>query len=204
MTFGAIAPRLQRYRWWEKFRLPSGELLPGVTALAALVGLAVALVGLCQSLSWSRSDAETIQSNPLMVLACGFFAVTLMGNYGWKSVPSRQAGWVQPLRMILPKVLAFVLWIGTAIVGLQVIVVILDLLLWLSSRGFSVNLAVISIWPLGIAWIAMVVGGGEYHYERAGQRSSWRLFGWTVVIELLMLVLPYILESAFAFPRFLS
>jgi hypothetical protein len=212
MTFGAIAPRLQRYRWRDRFRMPSGELLPGVTALAALVGLAVALVGLCQSLSWSRSDAETIQSNPLMVLACGFFAVTLMGNYGWKSLPSRQAGrgqsrragWVQPLRMILPKVLAFVLWIGTAIVGLQVIVVILDLLLWLSSRGFSVNVAVISIWPLGIAWIALVVGGGEYHYERVGQRSSWRLFGWTVVIELLMLVLPYILESAFAFPRFLS
>jgi hypothetical protein len=204
MTFAAIAPQLQRYRWWDSVRLPAGELLPGATALVAVAGLAVALVGLFQSLSWSRSDAETVQSNPWLVLACGFFAVTLMGNYGWKSLPPWETERKQPLRMILPKVLAFVLWIGTAIVGLQVIVVIMDLLLWLSSRGFSVNIAVFSIWPLGIAWIALVVGGGEYHYERVGQRSSWRLFGWTVVVELLMLVLPYILESAFAFPRFLS
>jgi hypothetical protein len=205
MTFAAIAPRLQRHRWWDRFRLPAGELLPGATALAALLGLVVALVGLFQSLGWSSSsDTATVQSNPLLVLACGCFAVTLMGNPGWKSLPTRQAGRKQPARMILSRVLAFVLWIGTAIVGLQVIVVTLDLILWLSSRGFSVNIAVIGIWPLGIAWIALVVGGGEYHYKRVGQRSSWRLFGWTVVIELLMLVLPYILESAFAFPRFLS
>jgi hypothetical protein len=196
MSFAAIAPRLQRHRWRDGFRFPVGELLPGAAALAALAGLTVALISLIQGLGWSSSgDTATSPSNPLPVLACGFFAVTLMGNHSWRSLP--------PAPMMLSRALAFILWIGTAIIGLQVIVVILDLILWLSARGFSTNIAVIGIWPLGIAWIALVVGGGEYHYRNVGQRRSWRLFGWTVVIQLLILVLPYILESGFAFPRFL-
>ena len=108
MSFAAIAPRLQHPGWWERLRLPSGRFLPGTTALAALAGLAVALVGLFQSLGWSSAEATTIPRNPLPVLACGCFAVTVMGNYSWRS-------W--PVRLLLMRTLALVLWIGTAIVG---------------------------------------------------------------------------------------
>ncbi len=190
MSFTAIAPRLQHPGWWERLRLPSGQFLPGTTALAAVAGLAVALAGLFQSLGWSSADVATAPRNPLPVLACGCFAVTVMGNYGW------------PVRLLLLRTLAFVLWIGTAIVGLQVIVVVMDLLLWLASLGLSSGVVILSIWPLCIVWIALVVGGGEYHYQRLGQRSSWRLFGWTVAVELLILMMPYALGIWFELPRF--
>jgi hypothetical protein len=173
----------------------SGQFLPGTTALAALAGLAVALVGLLQNLGWSSAEATTIPRNPLPVLACGCFAVTVMGNFGSRA-------W--PVRLLLMRTLALVLWIGTAIVGLQVIVVVMDLLMWLASLGLSAGVVVLSIWPLCIVWIALVVGGGEYHYQRLGQRSSWRLFGWTIAVELLILMLPYVLGIWFVLPRFWS
>jgi anti-sigma factor RsiW len=195
LSFTAIAPRLQHPSWWERLRLPSGQFLPGTTALAALAGLAVALVGLLQNLGWSSAEATTIPRNPLPVLACGCFAVTVMGNFGSRA-------W--PVRLLLMRTLALVLWIGTAIVGLQVIVVVMDLLMWLASLGLSAGVVVLSIWPLCIVWIALVVGGGEYHYQRLGQRSSWRLFGWTVAVELLILMLPYVLGIWFVLPRFWS
>jgi anti-sigma factor RsiW len=195
MSFAAVAPRLQRPRWWERLRLPSGQFVPGATALAALVGLAVALVGLYQSLGWSSAEAATIPRNPLPVLACGCFAVTVMGNFSSR---------VWPVRLLLIRTLAFLLWIGTAIVGLQVIVVVMDLLMWLASLGLAAGVVILSVWPLCIVWIALVVGGGEYHYQRLGQRSSWRLFGWTITVELLILMLPYVLGIWFVLPRFWS
>jgi hypothetical protein len=40
---------------------------------------------------------------------------------------------------------------------------------------------------------ALVMGGGEYYFKRVGQRSSWKLFGWTVGAELVVLALPWLL-----------
>jgi len=195
MTFVAVAPLLQRRRWWEQLQLPSGQFLPDATALAALAGLVVALLGLFQSLGWSSGDATTISRNPLSILSCGCFGIAVMGNYSRRTWPTR---------VVVSRALAFVLWIGTAIVGLQVIAILLDILMWLSLRGLPANLTILSIWPIGIAWIAVVVGGGEYHYRHMGQRSSWRLFGWTIGLELLILLSPILLEALFDFARLLS
>ena len=195
MTIASVAPRLQHHPWREQFRRPSGQLLPGATALAALAGLVVALLGLFQSLGWSSSDATTISRNPLSVLACGCFGLTVMGNYSRRTWPAR---------VVVSRALAFVLWIGTAILGLQTIVILLDILIWLSSRGLPANVTILSIWPIAVAWIAVVVGGGEYHYRHVGQRSSWRLFGWTIGLELLILLSPILLEALSDFARLLS
>ena len=91
-------------------------------------------------------------------------------------------------------VLALILWVATAAVGLLEIVVVREMLFRIYARFWS------SYWPsvalgnwamlvLGIVWIAFVIGGGEYHYKRVGQRSSWKLFGWTIAVEVAILVL---------------
>ncbi len=189
MRFAAIAPRLERRAWREGMWGVPGQFLPGATALAALAGMAVALISLFQSAGFRVSSSTVLASqSALPFVACGCFAVAVMGNYKGDTI-------FQP-RLILARVLAFVLWIGTAIVGLQAFAVVVDVVMWLLFTRISPRAAPMGLWtliPLGILWIAMVVGGGEYHYRNVGQPKSWRLFGWTIAIELLILVLPFLL-----------
>lgn len=195
MTFDAIAPRLKRERWWDRLSTPSSQFVPGATAFAALAGLAVALISALQVAGWRDTAPVPVSPGRLPLLACGWFAVAVMGNVGWtRRFPKREA---------LVRLVAFSLWLGTAIVGLQAIVTVLDLATWFLYSGVSANTAALGAWvliPLSIAWIAIVVGGGEYHYEHVGQRESWRLFGVTVGVELLILVSPFILDVWFALP----
>jgi hypothetical protein len=188
MTFAAIAMRVRRRRVWDTLRLPSGQLLPGATALAAIVGLVVALVAVSQSFGWSNGDTRLESAQHLPVLACGCFALTVIGRSPWKSLPA--------LRFMMTRLLALTLWLGTALIGLEAIIAALIVLMALldnASPALGSGVGVAALIPLGIAWIAVVVGGGEFHYNRVGQRSSWQLFAWTVAIELLILLLPYIL-----------
>jgi hypothetical protein len=160
-----------------------------VTAVAALAGLVIALVGLAESVSRPAVGLIPIRAGSLPTVACFLFAVPVMGNYyESRTVPSR---------LILSGVLAFILWVGTAIVGLQVMVVVRNVFCWvllqvLSDLWSAIGLSNWALIPLGILWVALVVGGGEYHYKRVGQRSSWKLFGWTVALELLILIASYI------------
>lgn len=102
---------------------------------------------------------------------------------------------MEPRRVAL-SVLAFILWAATAALGLWEIVVIREMLLRVYARFWSDywSAAALRNWTvlvLGLVWIVVVIGGGEYHYRRLGQRRSWRLFGWTIAGELAILVLAY-------------
>ncbi len=102
---------------------------------------------------------------------------------------------MQPKRF-LARGLALVLWVATAALGLFEILLIRDMLLRIYARsggGYwpAVTAGNWALVPLALAWIALVVGGGEYHRKRVGQRSSWRLFLWTIAVELAILVLAY-------------
>lgn len=190
IKFSTIASRLKRRNWWVSLWHGSGWLLPSVTAAAALVGLVVALVGFIKGIHQPVMDFKTSTAGSLPAAACVFFAIPIISNY----FESRTV----PTRLILSGVLAFILWVGTAILGLQAIVVLRNMFIWvllqfMSDLWSAVGLGNWIILPLGMAWITVVVGGGEYHWRRLGQRSSWRLFGWTIVVELLIIGLPYIL-----------
>jgi hypothetical protein len=79
----------------------------------------------------------------------------------------------------------------------------MDVLMWLLFLGVSSEVTAVGVWltvPLSILWIAIVVGGGEYHYRHVGQRSSWRLFGLTIGFELLILASPLVLGLWFSLP----
>jgi hypothetical protein len=105
------------------------------------------------------------------------------------------------------------LWLITALLGIWNMIVLPDAVVRIFARFVSesanagarpwwdiVNPAyaywqATSIWQwalfvLALAWIAVVIGGAEYHYRHVGQSNSWRLFRLTILVELLMLSLP--------------
>jgi predicted anti-sigma-YlaC factor YlaD len=195
LTFSAIAPRLERRRWWSRLRISSAQYYPGAVALAALAGLAVAVVSLYYGIGRGGAEPASVATSRLPLVACACFGLAVLGQY--------QLEVVVPPRLLLTRILALCLWLGTAIVGLEVIVTALDVLTWLLYLGVSPKVTAVGVWmtvPLSILWIAVVVGGGEYHYRNVGQRSSWRLFGLTIGFELLILAMPFLLGLWFSLP----
>jgi hypothetical protein len=98
------------------------------------------------------------------------------------------------LKKISAGVLALILWIVTAVVGLVEIVVVRTMVLRLygrlgSSYWSGVTLGNFTVLFLAIVWLVFVIGTGEYHRGHVGERSSWRLFGMTVGVELAVFVL---------------
>ncbi|MFQ5616847.1 MAG: hypothetical protein ACE5GO_10380 [Anaerolineales bacterium] len=45
------------------------------------------------------------------------------------------------------------------------------------------------VFPLALLFIAVVIGGFEYHYRRVGRESSWRLLARALAMELGILLL---------------
>ena len=98
------------------------------------------------------------------------------------------------LKQISAGVLALILWIATAVVGLVEIVIVRNMVLRLygrfgSSYWSGVTLGNCTVLALALAWLALVVGTGEYHRGHVGQRNSWRLFGWTIAGEIALFLL---------------
>jgi len=192
MTFSAIAPRLKRPNSFAGLWRRSGQLVPSAMALAALAGVVIALLGLIEGVDQPTVSIRQIHTISLPTVACFLFAIPVIGNY----YESR----VVPSRLILSGVVAFILWVGTAIVGLYEMFLVREMLFRIYALTSFIGLRrdywralALGNWaliPLALAWIVLVIGGGEYHYKRAGQRSSWKLFGWTIAAELFVLILP--------------
>lgn len=95
--------------------------------------------------------------------------------------------------------LAVGLWIVTVLLGIPVILELRDMLLTLYVWLFAENTASVYLRVRGAAldgWIVFflailllifIVGSGEYHRKYFGQRRSWRLFAWSLGVELVIL-----------------
>ena len=98
-------------------------------------------------------------------------------------------------------VIALILWIATAVLGLLDILAVRNMILEISARlwadagrsGYlaAVNVSNWSVVAMALIWIVVVIGGGEYHRGRVGQRSSWKLFGWIIGVEVAILLLRF-------------
>ncbi len=183
MAFGAIAPQLKRRRLKAWPRLEP-QLLPGLATVAGLVLVLRTWMLSVQTLAWPRLTIDAPIDAPYPALACLLFGIPVAANYKEQSLLQRRS-------LIGP--LTFLLWLGTAAIGLYEIFVVREIFFQFFAR-FSQNyelaiaLGAWGVMALAAVWIAAFVGGGEYHYRRLGTRASWRLFGWTIGIELTILL----------------
>jgi hypothetical protein len=195
MTFAALRPRLAHVHRNARAQRSWNWLLSGATAATALAGLALALAGLIQNVNWTTASLKT--PNASLPAAAGFlFMVPVLSQFG--SRPSLRT------RKVWTALLTFVLWAGTAIVGLYELLLIRELSyrcymrFWSGARygrdyGRAWGIGVWSVFLLAMVWIAAFIGGAEYHYKHVGQRDSWKWFGWTIAVELLILALPLLI-----------
>lgn len=93
-------------------------------------------------------------------------------------------------------VLALMLWIATSALGMFEIYLLQDMLLRVYVRfghfyWSGLTIRNVAVFVLAILYIAFAIGTGEYHYRKAGQPPSWRLFSWTIAVELVILIMCY-------------
>lgn len=94
--------------------------------------------------------------------------------------------------------LAFVLWLLTAVLGLEAIYIVKEIfyLIYVALGGGvtrAEQFAPVLIFFLALAYLVFIIWTTEYHLKRIGRPESWRLFGWSVAVEVSLLILYYIL-----------
>ncbi|MGC9398228.1 MAG: anti-sigma factor family protein [Anaerolineae bacterium] len=187
MTFAAVRTRMGRAPQRQLHRRRVVDFLP---VGAALIGLLAALLGLVQQVEPAFIAAKPGRTMAFPTLACILFLVPVMS---WGQHPRL----LQP-RRTLTTALAVTLWLGTAVVALYEIYLLRELFFRVYARLWqdpwpAVALGNWGVFFLSLGWITLVIGGGEHHYRHVGERRSWRLFGWTLVGELLILSLALFL-----------
>ena len=101
-------------------------------------------------------------------------------------------------RQIASGVLAMVLWLVTAGLGLQAIYLVKEIfyLIYVSLGGSiaqAERFVPVLVFFLALVFLVFIIGTTEYHLKRVGRPESWRLFGWTIAAELSLLILYYLL-----------
>jgi len=101
-------------------------------------------------------------------------------------------------RQLASNVLAIVLWLISFGLGLQAIYTLTQIIALIRVRlGSSVQEASMSslglVFFLALGFLVFLIASTEYHIKRVGRPESWRLFGWTIAVELSLLILYYII-----------
>jgi hypothetical protein len=95
-------------------------------------------------------------------------------------------------------VLAIILWLITFGLGLQSIYIIKELYFLINGLlGGNIqqaeSIALGLVFVLSVAFLVFIIASTEYHFKRVGRPESWRLFGWTLAVELSLLIIYYLL-----------
>ena len=101
-------------------------------------------------------------------------------------------------RQIGLNVLAFVLWLFTVALALEGIYILKELfyLIYVALGGSvarAEQFVPVLVFFLALGRLVFVIWTSEYHLKRAGRPESWRVFGWTIAVEVSLLILYYIL-----------
>jgi hypothetical protein len=94
--------------------------------------------------------------------------------------------------------LAVILWLVSFGLGLETIYNLKEICLYVSVLlGSSVQeattFALILAYILGLAYMIFIIASTEYHTKHVGKPESWRLFGWTLAVEISIYILHIIL-----------
>jgi hypothetical protein len=187
MSFNAIRSQLQ-------IQQKGLNLWPRLAAVApptfALLGLLFALFGLWQAFGVRAYVTSTPSLGAFPTLA-GFFLVLASVQQFDRPLS------VQP-RLVITWLLAAILWLGSAFLGLLDLIAIRDLAILavaaVNGRGAQAGpIAIMAVYLGTLLFIGLVIGGGEYHYKNIGQPSSWKLFTISLLGQLFILILPYLI-----------
>lgn len=186
ISFNAILPRIGQKRlrkFWPR-------LSNSAPIAAAVLGLILAIFGLWQIFGSSYSLLKISSPNGTYPALAGFFFMLVSMDQFDRSFSIRP-------KFIISAILAFILWSGTFFIGLLNILVVRDLTIavYIFNGGSPAGASVVTILSVMIAamvYIGIVIGGAEYHYKHIGQPGSWKLFSWTIFIQLFIMVLPYL------------
>lgn len=187
MNFSTIAPRLQR-------RAAGLQLGPRLAAYApaafSLAGLVLALVGLFQTIGSRTLEGPPQRMDASPILAGFVFLLTSVHQFD-HTVSIRP-------RLVMTWFVAGTLWLGSAIIGLLDLIVIRDLAImavtFLDGRNAQAGpVAIMAVMAGVMLYIALVIGGADYHLRNIGQPGSWKLFTITLLGQVFLLVLPYLI-----------
>ena len=101
-------------------------------------------------------------------------------------------------RPVGSSILAIVLWLVSFGLGLQAIydllqiIAVLGIAMGSSAEDAQTSLPVL-IFFLALLMLIFMIWSTEYHMKRVGKPESWRLFGWTIAVELSIILLNYLL-----------
>lgn len=194
MDFATIAPRLRESRRSSMLAVILESLRTYAPALAAVAGVVLAIAALLRNVTWPAVGLQQNHTLTLPFAAGLLFSFPVLSHYREDPL-QRSTRW----RIWIPTVL---LWLGTAILGLYEIALLREVILRAYARFSPASsqwlqqaqaLGSWGVFLMGAVWIALVIGGAEYHYRHAGQRSSWRLFTWTLLTQVAALALPLLL-----------
>lgn len=186
MTYAAISGS-------KAVRSPARKLWRNVAvstpvALAA-TGLFLTVLGFWQMGGLRSLFAPGQQPGAFPTLACFLFMLTSMGEFD-------KAFTIRP-RIIALTLVAATLWLGSAFIGLLNIIVIRDLAIMavVAAGGRATEAgpaAILAVLVAASLYVGFVIGGAEYHIKNIGQPGSWKLFSLTLLGQLFILILPYL------------
>ena len=187
MDFSAILARLHNRHLRKNIWLDGVIVVPTTLALS---GLVFALFGLWSAFSAQAftSPAQSLGAFP--PLACFFLTLASVEQFG-HSVSIRPRGFIT-------WTLALILWLGSAFIGLLDLIVLRDLAIMTvialdRSNATAGPVAITAVLLGAILYIGFIIGGAEYHYKNIGLPGSWKLFSITLLGQLFILILPYLI-----------
>jgi len=93
----------------------------------------------------------------------------------------------------LATTVAVILWLSTAVLSILCLITVRAMILRTLARfGLETLLTIgnyAAVFPMIVFCIAVIIGGFEFHFRRAGQAESWQLFARTLAVELGILLL---------------
>ena len=188
MNFAAIVPRLQNRQTRQNIWIDRMIVVPTTLALS---GLVFALLGLWHAIG---TQAFTSHAQPLGAFPplAGFF-LTLASVEQFDRSHSRWTRWA------ITWAVALILWLGSAFIGLLDLIVLRDLAIMAviamdGRNAVAGPIAIITVILGAILYIGFVIGGAEYHYKNIGLPGSWKLFSITLLGQLFILILPYLIR----------
>lgn len=187
LSFSAIEDRLSKR---QSSRILWRRLEVSAPVALSFAGLLLSGLGLWRIFSAGAIFQPGQPLGTFPTIACFLFMLASVEEF-------ERSFWIRP-RFMITVLVAAILWVGTAVIGILNILVVRDLaimgVVFLGGNAVEAGpFVILSVMGAALLYIGVVIGGAEYHYTHIGQPGSWKLFSMTLLGQLFILILPYLL-----------